>query len=597
MRARWLLRLSLVFALPLVASSSAGCVGVDDAGDVEDASDAGFAGGKADGTLADGTPEARGVLALVNDRSVGVDELDVAAGLSARAARNIIARRDGADGAPGTADDDAYGDLAELDAVPYVGPAALAALLAHAEDTGRVREAPAVSVVFSPQPAATAHTRRVAEWIRGARRSIDIAMYSYSDAEIGAALAEARARGVQVRFLFDTASEDRKLDAAGRAASKSGRLERAGIDVRWVNKILHHKLAIIDGPRDDAAHAHTARLVTGSANWSYGGAQVYDENTLLVDNAGELAVSYQREFDRLWAHARDFALDAETAPALSTVDLAAAGLDDADPDAAAHFTSANFTVQAGGTTFRIDRARTEVSDVLVAAILRAERSIHVASGHLRLRAVAEALAARKRARPDLDVRVYLDQQEYISASGHAAQLAELEACLAAATTDARRWSCTSRDFLFSKQVADAGVALRLKTYAYRWDYAYALQMHHKFMIIDGVDLYTGSYNLSMNAEQATFENVLHLGGATYAPVVAAFEAEFERLWATGRAPDRLAALRAQIATATEIPLVFESMALSWTELTELRALIRAHCPAVDSDAYRDDPAAHRTCPR
>ena len=549
--------------------------------DVEDGENAGF-GGKADGGLEEGSAEARGVLALVNDLAVGFEELDVAAGLSSRAARNIVEARP-------------FESLAELDRVPYVGPATLNQLLAYAEETGRVVELPRVDVVFSPQPASSAHTRRVAAMIRGAEHSVDIAMYSLSDAEISDALEEAVDRGVEVRFLFETAAADRKLPLAQRPNSKSGRLERAGVDVRWVNKILHHKLAIIDGPRDDAGRAATAELVTGSANWSYGGGQVYDENTLFIDDAPELAAAYQIEFDRLWAHAADFTLDTERPAVLSTADLSA-GIPD-DPDADALFTSRNFTVAAGSTTFRIDRSSTVVSDALVAAIERAEESIHVASGHLRLRAVAEALIARKAARPDLDIRVYLDQQEYISAWGHDAQVDDVEDCLDGATTDTQRWNCTTRSFLFGKQVGDAGIDVRYKTYAYRWDYSYALQMHHKFMIVDGAELFTGSYNLSINAEQATFENLVHLRGAAYAPVISAFEAEFERLWTTGRGPDLLPGLEDTITTASSIPLVFDSMALTWDEVTELRALIRAHCTVVDSTEYREDPAAHRYCPR
>jgi phosphatidylserine/phosphatidylglycerophosphate/cardiolipin synthase-like enzyme len=550
--------------------------------DVEDAQDASFPDGKADGGLEEGSAEARGVLALVNDPGVAIDELDVAAGLSKRAAQNIVAARP-------------FDSLAELDAVAYVGPATLRALLAYAEETGRVVAPPTVDVVFSPQPAASAHTRRVAELIRGAEHSIDIAMYSLSDAEISDALEDAVDRGVAVRFLFETAAEDRKLPVAERGNSKSGRLERAGVDVRWVNKILHHKLAIVDGPRDDASRAATAALVTGSANWSYGGGQVYDENTLFIDDAPELAAAFQIEFDRLWAHAADFTLDTATPAVLSTADLSS-GIAD-DPDAAALFTSRNFTVAAGSTTFRIVRTSTAVSDALVAAIGRAERSIHIASGHLRLRPVAEALIARKAARPDLDVRVYLDQQEFISASGHAAQVDEVEDCLAAATTDTQRWNCTARDFLFGKQVGDAGVEVRYKTYAYRWDYSYAIQMHHKFLVVDGAELFTGSYNLSMNAEQSTFENLVHLRGASHAPLVDAFEREFERLWTTGRDPDLLPGLRTTIGTAGTIPLVFDSMALTWQEVSDLRALVRTNCAVVDSTEYRENPAAHKVCTR
>jgi phosphatidylserine/phosphatidylglycerophosphate/cardiolipin synthase-like enzyme len=83
-----------------------------------------------------------------------------------------------------------------------------------------------------------------------------------------------------VRFLFETARDVKNLtDPAARAASKSGRIEADGIDVRYVGKILHHKFAIIDGPRDVASRAATAKLVTGSANWS-STACMFDEHAV-----------------------------------------------------------------------------------------------------------------------------------------------------------------------------------------------------------------------------------------------------------------------------------------------------------------------------
>ena len=74
------------------------------------------------------SPETAGVLALANTATLEV--LDDDAGLDARAARNIVAHREGPDGL--------FDDLAELDAVPYVGPVALDKLLAHAYALGLV---------------------------------------------------------------------------------------------------------------------------------------------------------------------------------------------------------------------------------------------------------------------------------------------------------------------------------------------------------------------------------------------------------------------------------------------------------------------------
>jgi hypothetical protein len=91
------------------------------------------------------------VLALVNDLSVGFDELDIDAGLNATAAANIIAHRDGPDAIPGTLDDNLFDgpDLSELDGVSGVGPAALADLLDYATSKGLLSaSSDAVRMVF-----------------------------------------------------------------------------------------------------------------------------------------------------------------------------------------------------------------------------------------------------------------------------------------------------------------------------------------------------------------------------------------------------------------------------------------------------------------
>src|SRR5262245_14963110 len=104
--------------------------------EVEDAEDAPFANGKADGGIEEGSPEAVGVLALVNDPAETATSLKAEAHLTSRVAKNIVNHRNGVDGAAGTADDDRFDTLAELDAVPFVGQKTLGALLALARDKG-----------------------------------------------------------------------------------------------------------------------------------------------------------------------------------------------------------------------------------------------------------------------------------------------------------------------------------------------------------------------------------------------------------------------------------------------------------------------------
>lgn len=119
--------------ITLAALSFAACVSSQADGDgIDD-----VAGGKADGFgVTDG--EARGILRVANE--VSRDDLIDKAKVSARGARGIDDHRVGGDGIAGTADDDAFDTLDELDTVPYVGTRAFHRLLAYARRLGWVDE-------------------------------------------------------------------------------------------------------------------------------------------------------------------------------------------------------------------------------------------------------------------------------------------------------------------------------------------------------------------------------------------------------------------------------------------------------------------------
>lgn len=526
----------------------------------------------------EGSPESLAILALVNDTAQTGATLRAATKLSTRVTDAIVAGRP-------------YATIAAVDAVPFVGAATLQRLLAMATKDGYLadQKAKKLEVIFSPQTIESSHVARVAKEIAAAKKSVDVAMYSLSDAGVIKSLGDAAARGLKVRVVYDGASEDRKLTGDALAASTSGRLEKMGIEVRWVNRTMHHKLAIIDGPRDGFTEAKTARVISGSGNWSGGAATKYDENTLFFSGYPEVTLRLQREFDTLWEHSRDIGVPAPVTPRATPITSFPE-----DPNTHATFTSDNFTPK--GDTF-FSTGHDTVSTMLVDAIKNAKRSIHVASGHLRSRPVSEALAAKRKASPEVDIQVLLDGQEYISRTSHNFQLQDLEKCLAAATTEAEKSDCLDKGFLFGLQIADAGIAVRYKYYAYRWDVSYAKQMHHKYVVIDGNKLLTGSYNLSDNAEHDTFENVLTFEGAEFTALIASYEANFKKIWDLGRNEGRLAALNTVVTNGATIPLVFEPLTLDWAEVTALKALIRSHCPDADSEAFRTAPASHQLCER
>lgn len=65
------------------------------------------------------------VLLFVNSASADFETLDIDVALDIRAARNIVTHRNGADGIYGSADDNMFDDLKELDDIKYVGNSAL----------------------------------------------------------------------------------------------------------------------------------------------------------------------------------------------------------------------------------------------------------------------------------------------------------------------------------------------------------------------------------------------------------------------------------------------------------------------------------------
>lgn len=125
--------------------------------------------------------------------------------------------------------------------------------------------------------------------IRGARQSIFIGMYVFSEQKSEAPFAEevigdleaAASRGVYVYLLLYTAPST--LDRlAEHHSNRAERLRRVGIDVRLAlpNTVLHMKTVVVD----------LAKVLVGSHNWSEGslsGKRVYESSALIVLDAQE----------------------------------------------------------------------------------------------------------------------------------------------------------------------------------------------------------------------------------------------------------------------------------------------------------------------
>jgi phosphatidylserine/phosphatidylglycerophosphate/cardiolipin synthase-like enzyme len=106
--------------------------------------------------------------------------------------------------------------------------------------------------------------------------------------------------------------------------------------------------------------------------------------------------------------------------------------------------------------------------------------------------------------------------------------------IAAALVDARKRGVDVRVVADAKSntgkytavtyLANQGVPARLND-------RYAIH-HHKFMVVDGQTLQTGSFNYSKSAEEKNAENVLVLYNVP--ELAGQYAAEWERLWDEGR---------------------------------------------------------------
>jgi murein DD-endopeptidase MepM/ murein hydrolase activator NlpD len=122
-------RISGLAASLALAASLSGCLAgasTDDTGAAKDAR----GGTIAPSAIVEGSLDARRALLIANSGTAA--GLQFTVGLSQLASQNIAARRDGADGIAGTADDSPYYTLAQLGAVPAVDQTAIARLASYA---------------------------------------------------------------------------------------------------------------------------------------------------------------------------------------------------------------------------------------------------------------------------------------------------------------------------------------------------------------------------------------------------------------------------------------------------------------------------------
>lgn len=147
-----------------------------------------------------------------------------------------------------------------------------------------VHAQPSVQVGFSPEGSARA---LVLETIGGAQQSIQMLAYAFQAPDIAQALADAKARGVEVRVVVD------KKRNRGKASHKAmDFVTRHGVELRTNDHyhIHHDKTLIVDG--------HTVQ--TGSFNYAPSAETLNSENVVVIRGMPEVARQYVAHWESRW---------------------------------------------------------------------------------------------------------------------------------------------------------------------------------------------------------------------------------------------------------------------------------------------------------
>jgi phosphatidylserine/phosphatidylglycerophosphate/cardiolipin synthase-like enzyme len=417
--------------------------------------------------------------------------------------------------------------------------------------------------------------------ILAAEKTIDIAMYSFSSDRILDTFRRLKKErpGVRIRMIFNDAdNEVSKEEGDKPQAERAREIERSGIDVRYVTRgnkrIMHEKFMIVDG----------IVLLNGSGNFSNSSDSRYDENMIehRLFKEGEEALSlFQEEFDLMWNLSYDFPDGSRFRDEPKKEHVRKFK----DANVIPYFTSANFDP---AYTFPRNGERT-VSRALERAIESARSSIYVATGHFRLMLLANALIRAKKSHPDLDIRVVLDSQEYVAKERHEEHLRRYRQCI-------REYGVQPCELVggyeLSRYLSQNGIDVRLKYYSFLWHYPFEPQMHHKYMIVDKREVWTGSYNWSRNAEFNSFENVVCYRGDELQPLISRFLENFNRLWELNRDQYRERERKLREENLIEIHFGGKSgegaMALTISEIDRLREILEEEIPGFFRKARRED---------
>ncbi|HRK30806.1 MAG TPA: phospholipase D family protein [Tepidisphaeraceae bacterium] len=144
-----------------------------------------------------------------------------------------------------------------------------------------------IAVWFSPDGGCA---ETIIEAIRGADRSLDIAIYHLTHPDIAKAIADAHRRRVSVRVIMDKAQSQASYSAATYLNNS-----RVPVFI-WQKGLMHHKFVIVDGEH----------VFTGSFNFTKAAESSNAENLVLIKDTRAITRGYLAQFEVLISQSKRY---------------------------------------------------------------------------------------------------------------------------------------------------------------------------------------------------------------------------------------------------------------------------------------------------
>ncbi len=384
--------------------------------------------------------------------------------------------------------------------------------------------------LFSPHQGDEAF-EKMYEYVKGAKKTAHISIYSWSDGGITDAMEELLTNNPSVKLRVVL---HRPLAAKSSIKSKVAKLEAMGAMFKRAKQNMHEKFVLVD----------SKNLSNSSANMSGGAKNRYSEDFTFIEDEGEkdnkeIIKQFEKEFAVMWNSSDDMVSPGELQKADELpLDIEEDNLPVNSSAMTLISSSMNFTLSKN-SIISADYKKGRIIDLndryldngeqpytvstqLINAIDKAEKSVWLALNHFNLYSVSEALI--RAVERGVDVRLSVDNQEFKTNIRDTGSRPSIEMT-----------PRFVRDFKKIPGNDKKEAPVRVHFYSHAPHYSSWVLNHHKFAIIDNelpnkTVLLAGSFNLSNNAEYNQFDNLVEYKGAKFSGLHSDYARQHERLW-------------------------------------------------------------------